>query len=74
MKTATTRRRAQGSRVFSGRVPVDRMRKAQRYFGTSQAGVAIARAIDLIAEAQDLAEALESSAGLRRSDFDARLL
>jgi hypothetical protein len=74
MKRSEPLERAGRVRVFSGRVPIDRMRKAQRYFGTRQPGVAIARAIDLAAEAQELAEALESSGGLRRTDFDERLL
>jgi hypothetical protein len=51
------------------------MRKAQRYFRTSKPGVAIARAIEMAAEAQELAEALRRVAGAARdSDFDERLL
>jgi hypothetical protein len=64
---------AKPSRVFASRLSVERMRKAQRYFGTKQPGVAIARAIEMAAEAQELAEALRAGGTLNPEDFDERL-
>lgn len=62
------------ARVFAGRISVDRMKKAQRFFGTKRPGVAIARAIEMAAEAQELADALRSGSALCDRDFDERML
>ncbi|MHB8872396.1 MAG: hypothetical protein ACYC8T_01795 [Myxococcaceae bacterium] len=51
------------------------MRKAERYFKTKKPGVAIARAIEMAAEAQELAELLRAAGQrFRDGDFDERLL
>jgi hypothetical protein len=48
---------------------------AERYFDTRRPGVAIARAIEMAAEAQELAEAIRAAGDtLRDTDFDERML